>query len=215
MQGLAGKRDRQLGPGARTVDRIPDDRVSSLGQMNVDLAGPAGLEPVGHQAGNLTEALEDLKVSHGESTPGVDRRSVMCRLLVAGHSQLVGTIARESASDVFPSVTVDADVLEADRCVGEDEGPTPHIPEGGRNLSSSWGNPLRSLQDVRPGDVLQFENAVSVRQRLFALPHPASRFERGKTRHPNAAKSQSQKNTMSAPERSGQLLIAVDRAFRL
>src|SRR5271157_307160 len=46
--------------------------------------------------------------------------SVMGRLLVAGHSQLVGTITRESASDVFPTVTVDADVLEADRRVGED-----------------------------------------------------------------------------------------------
>ena len=41
-------------------------------------------------------------------------------LLVAGHSQLVGTITRESAADVFPTVTVDADVLEADRRVGED-----------------------------------------------------------------------------------------------
>ena len=44
----------------------------------------------------------------------------MGRLLVAGHSQLVGTITRESAADVFPTVTVDADVLEADRRVGED-----------------------------------------------------------------------------------------------
>src|SRR5271166_3593385 len=51
--------------------------------------------------------------------------SVMGRLLVAGHSQLVGTITRESAADVFPTVTVDADVLEADRRVGEDLKPAP------------------------------------------------------------------------------------------
>lgn len=57
MQGLAGERDRELGPGARPVDRVADDRVSDLGQMNADLVGPAGLEPADHQAGNLAEAL--------------------------------------------------------------------------------------------------------------------------------------------------------------
>ena len=68
VQGLAGERDRELGPGVRPVDRVDDDRVSDLGQMDVDLVGPAGLESASHQAGNLTEALEDLEVSHGGNT---------------------------------------------------------------------------------------------------------------------------------------------------
>jgi hypothetical protein len=37
-----------------------------------------------------------------------------------------------------------------------------HRPAGG-----SWGEEVASLRDVRPGDVLQFENAVFVQQRLL------------------------------------------------
>ena len=56
----------------------------------------------------------------------VDRRktgrrvSGIGRLVAVGHSQSVGRITRESAADVFPTATVDADVLETDRRVGED-----------------------------------------------------------------------------------------------
>ncbi len=48
------------------------------------------------------------------------RVSGIGRLVAVGHSQSVGRIARESAADVFPTVAVDADVLESDQRVGED-----------------------------------------------------------------------------------------------
>ena len=80
-----GKGDRELGPGARPVDRVDDDRVSDLGQIDADLVGPAGLEPAGHLAGNLAEALDDLEVSHGGKTLGKDAGNPVAAVAAIGN----------------------------------------------------------------------------------------------------------------------------------
>src|SRR5215218_2148236 len=91
MQGLSAKIPKGL-PGGRgqkgrfglepgTIDVVAQERVATMGQMNANLMGAAGLQPTGEQARNRAAVLaliplEDLPMGDRLPAPGAYRLAV-------------------------------------------------------------------------------------------------------------------------------------------
>src|SRR5271157_3664221 len=70
MKRLPTETNREPGICPGPVDRIANDRVTDLGQVNADLVSSAGLEPAFYHAGCLAKGLQHLEVGHGGNPQG-------------------------------------------------------------------------------------------------------------------------------------------------
>ena len=153
---------------AGPVDRLADDRMAHLGQVDADLVGPPGFQPAGDQRGNRAKPLDDPEVGHSVLPFTGHPRDAPAEVAPVDHERLVDRpgFAADRALD-------HGEVLPLDVVVAKEvlEGPhRPGRPRQGKRSRRILVEPVDHADKGSPGAVAVGEVARRPRdQGIFLL----------------------------------------------